>query len=63
MPVLTKTAKLTRCYCWYCFVGKNGGRGRVNPPPETPFHADPNGLLFVSIALTLTEISVDCDYT
>jgi hypothetical protein len=34
-----------------------GGRGRVNPPPGTPFHADFNEL----IALILTEISVDCD--
>jgi len=33
-----------------------GGRGRVNPPPGTPFRADFNELLFVSIALTLTEI-------
>jgi hypothetical protein len=38
-----------------------GGRGRVNPPPGTPSHADFNELLFVSIALMLTEISVDCD--
>jgi hypothetical protein len=28
----------------------------VTNPPETPFHADSNKLLFVSIALTLTEI-------
>jgi hypothetical protein len=37
------------------------GRGRVNPPPGTPFQADFNELVFVSIALTLMEISVDCD--
>jgi hypothetical protein len=37
------------------------GRGTVNPPPGTPFHADFNELLSVSIALTLTEILVDCD--
>jgi hypothetical protein len=37
------------------------GRGTVNPPPGTPFHADFNELLFVSIALNLMEVSVDCD--
>ena len=36
------------------------GRGTVNPPPGTPFHVDFNELLFVSMALMLTEISVDC---
>jgi hypothetical protein len=36
---------------------------RLANPPETPFYADSNELLFVSIALKLTEISVDCDPT
>lgn len=36
---------------------------RVIPLPGTPFHADSNELLFVSVALTLTEILVDCDRT
>jgi len=47
--------------CWYCFVRKNEGylgEGLI-PPPWTPFHA----LLFVSIALTLINILVDCDRT
>jgi hypothetical protein len=39
-----------------------GGRGRVNPPPETPFHADSNELLLVSKALTFTEISAVVNY-
>jgi hypothetical protein len=30
-------------------------------PPKTAFHADPNELLFVSIALKLMEILSDCD--
>ena len=38
-----------------------GGRERVNLSSETSFCADSNELLFVSIALTLMEISVDCD--
>ena len=37
------------------------GREGVNPPPAIPFHADSNELLFVWIALPLTEILVDCD--
>ena len=49
------------CHCWYCFVRKNEGRRRVNLYPGTPFRADFNELFFVSIALALTEISVDCD--
>jgi len=39
------------------------GRGRVSLVPRTPFHADFNELLFVSIALTLMEISVDFDHS
>lgn len=38
-----------------------GIREKVTNPPETPFRADSNELLFVSIALTLTEILMDCD--
>jgi hypothetical protein len=44
-----------------CLLERMEGRGTVNPPPGTPFHADFNELLFVSIALTLMEISLDCD--
>ena len=39
------------------------GRGRVNPLSGTSFHAGSNELFFVSIALTLAEILVDCDRT
>jgi hypothetical protein len=35
--------------------------GREGLTSQIPFHADFNELLFVSIALTLMEISVDCD--
>jgi hypothetical protein len=35
---------------------------RLANPPETPFHADSIELLFVSIVLKLTEISVDFEY-
>jgi len=37
------------------------GRGGVGPVPGAPFRADSNELLFVSIALTLTEMLIDCD--
>ena len=40
-----------------------GVRGRVNSFYGTIFHADSNELLLVSIALTFTEILVDCDRT
>ena len=41
-----------------------GVRGKVRlTPPETPFHADFNELLCVSMALTLTKIMLDCDHT
>ena len=36
-------------------------RSRVNTPPGTYFHTDFNEPLFVLIALTLMEISVDCN--
>jgi hypothetical protein len=36
------------------------GKGYLTPP-ETPFHADSNELLCVSIALILMEIWVDFD--
>jgi len=36
-------------------------RGAILTPPETSFYADFSELLFVSIALTLVEISVNCD--
>jgi hypothetical protein len=35
----------------------------LNPHFETPFHTDSNESVFVSMALTLTEILVDCDLT
>jgi len=35
----------------------------LTPRPGTPFHTDSNELLFISIALMLTEMSVDCDCT
>jgi hypothetical protein len=41
---------------------KSWGLGeRLANPPEIPFHADSNKLLFISIALKLMEILVDCD--
>jgi hypothetical protein len=33
----------------------------LTPHLGTPFHTDSNELIFVSMALTLTEILVDCD--
>ena len=42
---------------------KWGGRWRVTPDLGTSFHTDSNGLVFASIALTLTEILFDCDLT
>jgi len=51
-------------YPWLDYlVERMGGRGRVNPHLRTPFYADSNELVFVLIALTLTEILVDCDLT
>jgi hypothetical protein len=44
-------------------VINNGVRMRLAKPPKAPFHVDSNELLFVSIALKLTEILVDCDLT
>ena len=38
-----------------------GGREGLSPHSGTPFHADSNEFLFVSIALTFTEILADCD--
>jgi hypothetical protein len=43
-------------------VINTGVREKLSSLPETPFHAS-NELLFVSIALKLTEILVDCDPT
>ena len=34
----------------------------LTPHSGTPFHADSNEFLFVSIALTFTEILADCDH-
>ena len=53
---------------WMIIVGfvlleRMGGRGRVSLVLGTPFHTDFNELLFVSIALTLMEISVDFDHS
>jgi len=47
-------------YLWLYIMGVRG-KARLTPP-ETPFHADSNELLCVSIALTLTEILLDCDH-
>jgi hypothetical protein len=53
------------CFYWlflvFILLQRMGGRGRVNPTSGRPFHANFNELLFVLIALTLTEILVDCD--
>ena len=39
-------------------------RGKVRVTiPETPFHVDFNELLCILIALTLTEIVLDCGHT
>jgi hypothetical protein len=48
---------------WYCLVEEWGVGEGLTPHLETPFHADSNELVFGSIALTLTEILVDCDLT
>jgi hypothetical protein len=49
---------------WYYFGRKNGGvREGLTPHLGTPFHADSNELVLVLIALTLTEILVDCGLT
>ena len=52
---------LGRSPCVYSLVDRMGGR--VNPHLGTSFHTDSNELIFVSIALMLTDICVDCDLT
>ena len=42
---------------------RTGDRERLNSLLGTPFHADSNELYFVSVALILTEILVDCNRT
>jgi len=54
-------SKLLRDWRYYLRLQMIGGRRKVNSLSGTPFHADSNELLFVSMALTLTEILVDCD--
>ena len=46
---------------WYCLGERMGVRRRVSLVSRPPFHTDSNELLFVSMALTLTEILVNCD--
>ena len=58
-----KNGVLMYFYVDIVLLERMGGRERVYPLSGTPFHADFNEFCFVSIALTFTEILVDCDHT
>jgi hypothetical protein len=68
VPCIDIGTKLRQHFGHFNLVGivwqKDWGVGEgLTPHFGTPFHTDSNQLVFVSIALILTEILIDCDLT